>query len=269
MSYSVFKRDGLSLRLWDSGGKGLPVIFQHGLCGDSHQTREVFPASDRFRLITLECRGHGQSDPGDAASFSIATFAGDVLALAQSLSLQRYVTGGISMGAALALRLATANLPGQVGLILARPAWTTEAAPPTMRPNALVGMLLAEFGATRGLDIFKQSSIANLLQDAAPDNLASLLGFFNRAPADVTAELLQRISADGPGVSAHACSTIKMPCLIIGHGQDSIHPLAMARALAGLLPHARLREITSKAHSRPAYIADFKATLTDFLEGLT
>jgi hypothetical protein len=37
------------LNVDDAGGAGVPVIFQHGLCGDAQQTIEAFPPNPRFR----------------------------------------------------------------------------------------------------------------------------------------------------------------------------------------------------------------------------
>jgi hypothetical protein len=51
------------LNVDDAGGKGLPVIFQHGLCGDARQTIEAFPQDPRFRRITIEARGHVDLKP--------------------------------------------------------------------------------------------------------------------------------------------------------------------------------------------------------------
>ena len=263
-----FQRHDLVLRVRDAGGPGLPVVFQHGLCGDIHQPHEVFPHSERFRLITVECRGHGESTAGDPSQFAIATFAEDILAYVKSQNFERFVVGGISMGAAIALRIACANPHATAGLIVARPAWGVGNAPVNMRANALVGMLLAEFGPVRGLEIFEASSTAKNFAQTAPDNLTSLRGFFIREPLEVTAELLQRISADGPGISATEIAGLAVPTLVIGHGRDSVHPLALAQDLAALLPKSRLCEITPKAESKSRHVSEFASALNNFLEGL-
>src|SRR5258708_34407825 len=62
-----------TLSVDDNGGNGLPVIFQHGVWGDAHQTIEAFPSDPRFRRITVESRGHGSSEAGDPRVFSIRT----------------------------------------------------------------------------------------------------------------------------------------------------------------------------------------------------
>ena len=261
----IFRRLDLALSVDIGAGGGVPVYFQHGLCGDARQTAEVFPTSDAFHRVTLECRGHGSSEPGDPAGFSIATFADDLAALIEAQGAAPVVVGGISMGAAIALRLAVRRPDLVRGLILARPAWVADAAPENMRPNAEVGALIARSGAA-GRDAFLSGRTGRLLASEAPDNLASLAGFFDRQPLAVTAELLQRIAMDGPGVSEADIAALAVPTLVIGHGRDAVHPLGYAARLAALVPHAELVEIVPKAQSRERYVATFRAALATFLD---
>jgi pimeloyl-ACP methyl ester carboxylesterase len=260
-----FVRDGVTLHLDDGGGAGLPIVFQHGLCGDAGQTEEAFPDDPQLRRITLECRGHGNSEAGDAAAFSIATFADDVAALIETSFRTPLVVGGISMGAAIALRLAVRRPDLLRGLILARPAWVTSAAPNNMVPNAEAGRLLVSLPAGEAQERFLASECAKRLAETAPDNLASLNGFFSRKPQAVTGALLQKIASDGPGVSEDEVRAIRVPTLVIGHGRDEVHPLGHAEALGALIPGARLVTITAKADSRARYISDFRTALSAFL----
>jgi pimeloyl-ACP methyl ester carboxylesterase len=258
-------RDGLTLRVDDFGGCGLPVVFQHGLCGDAGQAKEAFPDDPRFRRITLECRGHGASEAGDATAYSIGTFSEDIAALIEANGEAPLVVGGISMGAAIALQLAVRRPDLVRGLILARPAWVTAAAPDNMAPNAEVGRLLATLAADEAQKAFLAGDGAKRLAETAPDNLASLLGFFGRKPQAVTAALLCAIASDDPGVSEKEVRAIRAPTLVIGHGRDEVHPLAYAEAVAALIPDARLVAITPKADSRARYVSDFRAALSTFL----
>jgi pimeloyl-ACP methyl ester carboxylesterase len=263
-----FVRAGAALTVSDSGGPGLPVVFQHGLCGDAQQTAEVFPDDPRFRRITLECRGHGDSEPGNAAEFSIATFASDVAALIESLDVGPLVVGGISMGAAIALRLAVRRPELIRGLILARPAWITGAAPDNMAPNAEIGRLLSTYPADEAQRIFAAGKTAQRLAEEAPDNLLSLKGFFSRSPLSVTAALLQTIASDGPGVSEKEARAIGAPTVILGTERDLIHPFRYAETLASLIPGSRLIKISAKANDRSRYVADFRDALAGFLTEL-
>src|SRR3984957_10282779 len=254
------------LHVDEAGGKGMPVIFQHGLCGDRRQTIEAFPQDPLFRRITIEARGHGGSEAGDPALFSIRTFSSDVATFIDAHRLGPIVVGGISMGAAIALHLAV-HRPGIVrGLILARPAWIAESAPANNIPNALVGRLLAELSQEDAKKAFEASEIARILVEKAPDNLASLRGFFSREPQATTAALLQAIAADGPGVSEEDLHNLEIPALIIGHDIDYIHPLSYAATISQLIPRSQLISVTPKALSKASYLKDFHAAVSDFLK---
>ena len=246
-------------------GEGPDFVFQHGLCGDAAQPAEVLPNDVPFRRVTLECRGHGRSEAGDPAAFSIATFADDVAAMIEARGTVPVVLGGISMGAAIALRLAVKQ-PGLVrALVLARPAWVTEAAPPNMRAYAEVGELLSRFPPDEARARFDRSGTARRLETEGPDNLVSLRGFFTREPIATTRALLTRIASDGPGFSASEVEALRLPVVVIGQARDPLHPLAYAERLAAMIPAARFEKITPKAESRDRYVANFRAALARFL----
>jgi pimeloyl-ACP methyl ester carboxylesterase len=255
-------RDGVRLAVHDAGGAGAAVVFQHGLCGDARQTAEAFPAVPGFRRVTLECRGQGASAMGDV---SLATFAEDVAALAEGLT-PPVVIGGISMGAAIALRLAVTRPDLVRALILVRPAWGVASAPPNMAPNAEVGALLARLPPAEARATFAASATARRLATEAPDNLASLMGFFERAPQADTAWLLTTISADGPGLTEADLRALRLPVLVCGTAEDAIHPLHLARHLAGLIPGARFIELPPKGRDKPAHLAALHVAIAAFLK---
>ena len=254
--------NGLKLAIYGGGSDGPPLVFQHGLCGDATQVAEAMQGVSPQRWQGLECRGHGASDMGDV---SIAAFAKDVAALIETLP-HPVVLGGISMGAAIASRLAVMRPDLVRALVLVRPAWITDPAPANMAPNAEVGALLAQHPADAAQAIFAQSATAARLEHKAPDNLKSLMGFFARAPQDATAHLLSTISADGPGITEADLRKLRLPTLICGTGDDAIHPLSHAAALAALIPNARLVELPAKARDKPAHLAGLSAALLQFLK---
>lgn len=259
--------DGTRLNV-DTAGEGLAVIFQHGLCGDAGQTQEAFSAEPGFCRVTVEARGHGSSQSGPLERLSIATFADDIASYVESRLQAPVVIGGISMGAAIALRLAVKRPDLVKALILARPAWLAAAAPENMTPNAEVGRLLETMPPDEAKAAFLAGSTGQRLAAEAPDNLTSLTGFFARQPIAVTAALLSAISNDGPGVTEEEVSRIAVPTLVIGHEQDVIHPIAYARALAERIPKARFVQITPKTESRAQYVADFQHAMRTFLKEL-
>jgi pimeloyl-ACP methyl ester carboxylesterase len=259
--------DGTILNV-DMAGEGASAIFQHGLCGDAAQTDEVFPFDAGYRRVTVEARGHGRSGAGNVEQLSISTFCDDIAAYIEKNLKLPVVVGGISMGAAIALRLAVKRSDLVKALILARPAWLTASAPDNMAPNAEVGRLLKTLPSDAAKQTFLAGPVGVRLAAEAPDNLASLAGFFSRTPLDVTAELLTRISNDGPDVTDADVGNLALPTLVIGHDRDSIHPLSHARALAERIAGARFVQITPKTESRPQYVADFRLAVGNFLKEL-
>lgn len=255
-------RGGLSLAVHGGGSDGPALLFQHGLCGDARQVAEAMAGLAPQRWQALECRGHGASDLGD--TLSIATFADDVSALAEQGG-EPVVLGGISMGAAIACRMAVHRPELVRALVLVRPAWVTAAAPANMAPNAETGSVLARLPPAEAKAAFADSATAQHLAAVAPDNLASLLGFFARQPQGQTARLLRTISADGPGVSKADLRRLTLPTLICGCPEDAVHPLSHASDLAALIPGARLVELPAKGRDKPAHLAALAAAMRQFL----
>jgi pimeloyl-ACP methyl ester carboxylesterase len=260
MSWHFMQRNGARLSGFD-GGAGAAVIFQHGLGGDEAQVAEVFPASG-FRRLTLECRGQGGSEAGSSQHFSISQFADDIMAFADLRGVERFLVGGISMGAAIALRIAVLAPDRVSGLILGRPAWNWEAAPANMQVFTELSAFVAK-GDRAG---FEASATAQHFAQHAPDNFASLLRFFDRNDRLAVARLLASIAADGPGISERDVRSLQVPTLIVANGIDLVHPMAQAKLLAAAIAGSRLVEITPKAEDRVTHSAEFRAAITEFLQ---
>lgn len=263
---AIMLRDDAALRVFDTGQGGLPVVFQHGLGGDAAQVAQNFPDSPSRRRLTVECRAQGGSGAGSKRPFSIAMFADDVLAAADAAGLDRFVAGGISMGAAIAVNLASRYPERVIGLVLVRPAWAFDAAPQNMRPYVEVAGLIRDRPLDEARDAFAASATAARFRAEAPDNLASLLGFFARENATVFAEVMQAIANDGPGVTRAAASGLAIPTLVVGSGVDLVHPLAIARSLADAIPDAAFVEVTPKAADKDRHFTEVRAAIARFLD---
>ena len=256
--------DGLKLSV-KIAGTGRPFLFLHGLCGDALQPLELFPDDAGWQCHALESRGHGGSDIGDMKELSIQRLTEDATTYLESLDRGPAVIGGVSMGAAIALRL-TADRPGlAAGLVLGRPAWVDQPAPTNLEPHRQIARYLGQFGPETARRMFEESAMAKTIADTAPDNMNSYHGFFNRRPTDQTQALLAAIADDGPGIGLDAMSRIDVPTLVIGTGRDLAHPLDMAKALAAQIPKAELVEITPKSDNRTAYVREFRDAVGGFL----
>jgi pimeloyl-ACP methyl ester carboxylesterase len=100
----------------------------------------------------------------------------------------------------------------------------------------------------------------------APDNLASLLGFFDRDDLPGLADLLETVARDGPDVTEPQLRELKIPVLVVGNARDLVHPLDYARRLAAMIPNSHFAEITPKAVDKARYIAELRATIGAFLK---
>ncbi len=91
---------------YETSGSGDPLLLIHGL-GSSTRDWEYneLALSKKFRVITYDARGHGQSDkpPGP---YSIAGFAADASGLIETLETGPVHVAGVSMGGMIGLQLA-------------------------------------------------------------------------------------------------------------------------------------------------------------------
>ncbi len=131
------------------------------------------------RRITLECRGHGASQLGEVSAITIAQFARDAIALLDHLGVDRAVVGGISLGAAIALRLAALYPERAAGLILGpAQAWVDERGPADVENLPDVAELLAEYGPDEGARRLEALPRMREVEAVSPDNAASMRSFF-------------------------------------------------------------------------------------------
>lgn len=101
--------NGITLNV-EVAGAGPPLLVLHGFTGSVATWHEHLPAFTRHnRVIAVDLIGHGASDaPRDAARYSMAHCACDLLAVCHHLHAEHFALLGYSMGARLALCLAAA-----------------------------------------------------------------------------------------------------------------------------------------------------------------
>jgi len=95
-------------------GRGKPVLLMvHGAMCDHHNWDRLVPhLAERFTIVRIDMRGHGQS-PGSAEDCSMGQWAADINTLAERLDLGKVVLVGHSLGARVVAE-AAARAPGGV-----------------------------------------------------------------------------------------------------------------------------------------------------------
>ena len=99
MPYTEIK--GIKIYYEDNGSEENPVIILlHGWTADHNRWgKQVDFLKDKYRIITLDLRGHGQSDKGENLDYSsIKILSEDLKILMENLKINKATIGGHSMG---------------------------------------------------------------------------------------------------------------------------------------------------------------------------
>src|SRR5258706_12785190 len=91
--------NGIEIDYQDSG-RGRPILLTHGhMSGRTAWDGQHRALADRYRLISWDLRGHGQTDVSDdPARYSLELTVADIRALLGHLGIERAVIGGLSLG---------------------------------------------------------------------------------------------------------------------------------------------------------------------------
>jgi 3-oxoadipate enol-lactonase len=230
---------GVELAVTDVGA-GLPIFWGHGLVGSVAQD-EQFGVVDwrrlarRYRVIRWDARGHGQS--GGAAvpdDYRWDNHGRDLLALADGLGIERFVAGGLSMGAAAALHAATQAPRRVMGVVLALAptAYDTRAGQADLYRAAAV--LIERMGA--------DAYVEQLRSMPAPEILGEFADRYFPDP-QVSEELLPSVlrgaaSSDLP--APDAVRAFSAPTLLLPWVSDPGHPISTSERLVELLPNVQV-----------------------------
>ncbi|HEX5898194.1 MAG TPA: alpha/beta fold hydrolase, partial [Solirubrobacteraceae bacterium] len=101
------------LHVTERGEGDLPLFVLHGGPGLDHTMFGSYldALGDRCRLLLVDERGTGRSEPAPPGTWALAHHAADVEAMAGALGLERYAVLGHSYGAFIALQHAV-DFPG-------------------------------------------------------------------------------------------------------------------------------------------------------------
>ncbi len=231
-------------------GEGDPIVLIHGFASN-RQVNWVLPGwvatlkRAGRRVIALDNRGHGKlSKLYNPADYTIASMAGDAIALLDHLGVERADVMGYSMGGRIAAYLAINHAErvrsaviGGMGLGL------VDGAPP--RDNILHAM--------------EAPSLA-----AVTDPLGRAFRFF----AEQTRSDLKALAAVQRGyqqtLTRAQLAVIRVPVLVaVGTTDDIAGP---GRPLADLIPGAQLLDIPDRDHMRAVGDRAYKDGVLAFLE---
>jgi len=107
IALSAATLDGLKIHSSVSGEGSKTVFLVHGwTCDETTWTEQVPVLAEKYRVVTLDLPGHGQSDSPKDEKFSIDLFARAVEAVRAEVQANRVILVGHSMGTPVAVRYA-------------------------------------------------------------------------------------------------------------------------------------------------------------------
>jgi|SRR5215469_362486 len=106
---SFFDSHGVQIH-YDEHGAAQPVVLLHGFASNANNnwgmTGSYSSLARRYRVIAIDCRGHGKSDkPHDRESYSGDKIGADVTRLLDRLGIKRKLVMAYSMDARISLGL--------------------------------------------------------------------------------------------------------------------------------------------------------------------
>jgi pimeloyl-ACP methyl ester carboxylesterase len=227
---------------YDVHGEGDRVIvLVHGLLMNRRMFDRLGPAlAERGnRVVCVDLLGHGGSDrPEDLRLYSMPLFARQVVALIDHLGLDSAVVGGTSLGANVALELATRR-PGHARALFVEMPVLDNALPAVA---GTFGPLLVGLRAAR-----PAYELLSRVTSAIPrtHHLVDIgLDLVRQRPGPSGA-VLEGLLLGETAPHREQRSRIAHPTLIVGHPRDPVHPFSDSGMLAEELPNAELVEANS------------------------
>lgn len=236
--------NGITIAYGDQG-TGLPIVFLHAfpLNRTMWATQERL-LSSQFRVITIDLRGHGESDT-PLWRYTLEQSAGDVSALLGHLEIQRALFVGLSMGGYILFAFYRRYAARVKGLILA----DTKAQADT-EEGKNGRFQLAQIAYKKGPSAIADVMIPKLLSPATiqtnPDLVQQVRAMIEGNQINGIAWDLMAMAERSDSVPR--LSRITCPTQIIVGELDQATPPSDAKLMAEQIPHARLAIISHAAH---------------------
>lgn len=262
--------DGCSIHFRDIGS-GRPLVLVHGWAMSSLVWQfQIEELASRYRVIAIDMRGHGRSDPPPSGILRLADISEDLVSLFAHLDLNHAVLAGWSLGSqavlgafpALRRRLAAVVLVGGT------PRFTTcDGYLHGLAAKEVRGMLLRlkrDYSGTMG-DFFRGMFSDGELSREQNQRIARKIVMPGRQPEPDIA--LQGLDILAGSDLRDILPLIDLPFLLIHGSEDLICPPSASGYMADLIPGATLEMFAGCGHapfiSHPAL---FNGTLEKFLE---
>lgn len=241
----TFQRGSATLH-YELEGRGADAVYIPGMLSHSNDSlgRAARQAlSKRYRLLTVDNRGSGQTVTSADDASTISDMADDVAAVMQDVGMESARVLGISMGGMIALALAV-NHPVKVNrLVVAVASARTPEAPDPDSLQAYMDRITRETGMTT--DYVQRNGAITLLGESVFRDRRDLVdGWINPAPEPISQPNnnyeLQNNAVAGYDVR-DSLAQINVPTLVISNTEDLIVPPRYQDEIVALISGAEIK----------------------------
>jgi pimeloyl-ACP methyl ester carboxylesterase len=227
---------------------GRALILLHGLLlsQEMHRALAEDLAARGNRVITVDLLGHGQSDrPRDMWRYSIPIYASQVIALLDHLKIEQAAVMGTSLGANVALEVASEHPRRLRGMVIEMPVldngllWSALTFTPLLVALTFGEPVMKLLGrGARAVPRWALPHYGNVMLDLV------------RQEPGPSGALLQGLFFGRIAPPRSERTTFTTPTLVLGHPRDPVHPFSDADMLVREIQGARLIEAHSLVELR-------------------
>ena len=236
--------NGITLA-YDDQGEGLPIIFLHAFpLNRTMWAEQESRFSSQFRVITVDLRGHGESD-APLWQYTLDQAAADVIGLLDHLSIRQAVFVGLSMGGYILFAFYQKYAERVKGLVLS----DTRAQADTDEGKQ-ARFEMAQIAYKQGAIAIADIMIPKLLSPATIQTRPELV---QRVRTMIEGNQVSGIAGDLMAMAERPDSVtllkqITCPTQIIVGELDLPTPPADAKLMADRIPNARMAILPGAAH---------------------
>ena len=257
----------------EQGAHDAPVVLLlHGVTGHARTwDTEGAALASSYRVLALDQRGHGDSDPPPDTDYTVASLTADLAAFADALKLSRFAVVGLSLGGRVAIQYAGTH-PARVSRLVVVDIGPEIAPQGRGRVGGLMASAPERFATSD--EAFAYLRLNNpryteaMLRHRATHGLRALpdgglTWKYDRGLRDLVRSGRWSDPIDlWPAWRALAC-----PTLLVRGAESDILTTDIAKRMVDAQPHARYVEVAGAGHTVPGDQPDvFLTLLRDFLD---
>ena len=270
------KIGGLQLHYFDWGNPAAPpLVCVHGYTSSADAFNGFARHfRDRFHIVALDVRGHGESEWSPDGAYSYRDQAGDLAAFADRLGLDQFILLGTSMGGIIAMTYAMEH--GQRLRALVLNDIGPEAEHGSQRITQMVGSRPDEFATLDDAMAYRREVSPIVAARDAADQRELALGVLRQRPDGKwgwkmdPAYIRQRVERGAPVRPDlwPALARLTCPALAVWGTDSDVLSEAQARRMVETLPKGELLAIPGVGHAPSLVEPASLAGLGRFLHGV-